>query len=180
MTQRHTRRTGIAWLVGTKLTIALTLSLLTNFDRGTARYVTLGPLPGVEAGTPVILLGQRIGQVVAVSRRGDTTSLRVQFVREAERLPGSRTVRLRPLGFGEETALEMLADLPFAAPRRARSFTRGGWLRVDPPASFDRPFIDLPLPLRPTFPESPPLFHLLPLTPLPPPGPPTPERNRSA
>jgi hypothetical protein len=115
-------------MVATKIAFMLAVTLPLK-PRNAVEYRVLSALSGVGAGTPVTLAGVQIGQVVAASRRGDTTFLQVRFNRGAERLPGSRSVTLRRMELGEEAALEILL-----APRRARgSFARGGWLRVLPP-----------------------------------------------
>jgi hypothetical protein len=164
MTQMPRRRTGpnrLAWLLATKAAIALALAFPTIFHRKAAEYRALVPLPGLRPGTPVTLAGQRIGTVVAANRRGDTTALRVRFVRGAERLPGSRAVRLRRLGFAGTLVLEIrIANVP-TSPRHARSFALGGWLHVLPSDSEEDAFVDprdSPLPTLPPSPFGMPVF----------------------
>lgn len=137
-----TRRNRLACLLATKALIALALTLPATVRRGAAEYRALAPLPGLEAGAPVTLGGQLIGKVVSMERRGDTTALRVRFVRGAERLPGSRAVRVRRLGFGGPLVLEIRVEDRSRLPRHARSFASGGWLQVLPPAGVGEPFVE--------------------------------------
>jgi hypothetical protein len=156
-------RRKLTWMVATK--VAFTIAVMLPLDpRRAVEYRSLATLSGVGAGTPVTFAGQLIGQVVATSRRGDTTILHVRFNRGAERLPGSRSVALRRMGLGQDVAIEILFG-----PRRSReSFARGGWLRVRPPVP--PPPVDpgvarlLPLP-----PQQSPSHRLIPLAPIPPP-----------
>jgi hypothetical protein len=163
-TTGQTRRKRLVWLLATKGAIALAIGLPTSFRSGAVEYRALAPLPGLEAGAPVTLAGQLIGKVVSMERRGDTTALRVWFVRGAERLPGSRAVRLRRLGFAGELVLEMGIGDRSRRPRHARSFALGGWLEVLPADSGAAPFIDDLTSRLPTMPP--------PLSPMPvyPPG----------
>jgi hypothetical protein len=156
-------RRKLAWMVATKVafTIAVMLPLT---PRGAVEYRAMSALSGVRAGTPVILFGQRIGEVVAKNRRGDTTFLTVRFKRDAERLPGSRVVQSRWMGFGQEIALEIQP-----APRRVEGpFARGGWLRVIPsdPSPYLQPEILRP---RDAPPGHSPFPQLMPLVPIAPP-----------
>jgi len=166
MTQGRARRTRIAWVLASKAVIALALALPAAFRRSAVEYRALGPLPGLEPGAPVTLAGQHIGEVVSMERRGDTTALRVRFVRGAERLPGSRAVRLRRLGFAPEAmALEIRPEARSERPRFARSFALGGWLQVLPPDPRERPFMDTRERRQWTPPQPPPVFLLLPPAP---------------
>jgi hypothetical protein len=128
-------RRRFVWMVATKVAFTLAV-MLPSKPRNAVEYRVLSALSGVRAGTPVILAGQLIGEVVATNRRGDTTFLHVRFNRGAERLSGSRSVALWRMGLAQDVALEILL-----APRRDRgSFARGGWLRVLPPVLEERPW----------------------------------------
>jgi hypothetical protein len=151
-TRPPTRRNRLAWLLATKAAIALALGLPATFRRGAAEYRTLAPLAGLAPGAPVTLGGQLIGKVVSMERRGDTTALRVRFVRGAERLPGSRAVRVQRLGFAGTLGLDIRIEDRSRRPRHARSFARGGWLQVLPPAGAGEPFVE-------GFPEGTPPFR---------------------
>src|SRR5688572_11825268 len=100
------KRRKIAWMVGTKLALTLAMTLRLN-SHGPVEYWVLAPLPGLEAGAPVVVYGQLIGQVTAKEGRGDTTVLKVRFNRESHRLSPSRVVRLRRMGLGDAVVLEM-------------------------------------------------------------------------
>jgi len=159
-TRRPTRRNRLAWLIGTKAALALALALPGSLRREAAEYRALAPLPGLQPGAPVTLAGQLIGEVVGLERHGDTTALRVRFVRGAERLPGSRIIRLRRVTrtvrvgqtrlASEVTALEIRMAMRHARPESSRSFARGGWLEVLPSDGPDELFADPPSPSRMT------------------------------
>jgi ABC-type transporter Mla subunit MlaD len=157
------RARRIAWMTAAKLVVTLALMLPTNRG-GQVEYRASAALAGLEPGAAVVLAGALIGHVSEVSRRGDTTVLRVRFQRGVERLPGSRVVQLRRFGLQGPLALEMRP-----APRGTWSFARGGLLhvrpweppapnRANPPAGWDAP------------PEPAPVLRLIPL-PLAPPAP---------
>lgn len=158
------QRGRIVRIVGTKVAIALTLSVSANFSRTPVEYRTLGPLEGLEAGAPVTLAGQVIGTVLAVHRRGDAAAFHVRYVRRAERLPGSRTVRVLRMGLDDSIVLQFSLEPRPACSPATRSFALGGWLTVGPSPAIEPP-------PRPRVAESvpPPLYQLLPL---PPPAPP--------
>lgn len=118
-------RRKLAWMVATKVAFTIAVTLPPT-PRGAVEYRALSALSGVRAGTPVILFGQLIGEVVAKNRHGDTTFLTVRFKTGAERLPGSRVVQSRWMGFGQGIALEIQP----ASRRVEEPFARGGWLRV--------------------------------------------------
>jgi len=156
MNGQRTRRNRIAWALGAKAVVALALTLPASVRRPAVEYRALAALPGLKPGAPVTLAGQLIGNVVSMRRRGDTTVLRVRFVRGAERLPGSRTVYLRRLGFEPEvTVLEMRVEARSERPPHSRSFALGGWLRVLPSGPGEGLFIDSRRPRRLVVPQPP-------------------------
>jgi hypothetical protein len=135
-------RKKLVWIVGTKVALTLGLTFPLNC-RGSVEYWALTRMPGLRSGSPVALYGEIIGRVVATDWRGDTTFIRVRFKRNAHRLPGSRVVQVRWMGFGkkEQMALEIR---PNEHPR-FESYTLGGKLHVLPgdldphPLRWDRP-----------------------------------------
>jgi hypothetical protein len=154
-------------MAAAKLLITLALMLPTNRS-SPVEYRTLTELPGLAPGSPVTLGGQPIGRIVTSERRGDTTVLRVRFNRGADRLPGSRIVRLLRIGLpgSDVVALDMRPE-----PRRTTpSFARGGVLHVQRLRPRDPPRAD-PGPRLATPPGPPPILRLIPLAPPVPRGP---------
>jgi len=169
MTRRRARHSRIASVLAAKAVTALALALPTSLRRPTVEYRALSSLPGLEPGAPVTLAGQLIGEVISTDRRGDTTVLRVRFVRGAERLPGGRGVRLRRLGYAPDVmALEIRIESRSERPRHERSFALGGWLEVLPSDPAERLFMDARQRRQLAPPAPPPAILLLPLAP---PGP---------
>jgi hypothetical protein len=127
----------IALMMVAKLAVAVALMRPTA-RRGSVEYLAPVPLPGLQPEAPVVLLGMLIGHVSHLTRRGDTTVLRLRFQPGVDDLPGSLTVQLRPFGLEDRVALEMLP-----MPRdKGRSFVRGGLLEVrlweEPPPELSR------------------------------------------
>jgi hypothetical protein len=156
-------RKKLVWIVGTKVALTLALTFPLNC-RGSVEYWALTTMPGLRPGSPVALYGEIIGRVVATSWRGDTTFIRVRFKPDAHRLPGSRVVQLRLMGFGrkEQMALEI-------RPRehsRFESFTLGGKLRVLPRDLHPYPLPDSRPPSM-MAPPPPAVRHFIPLGPPP-------------
>jgi hypothetical protein len=123
-----TRKTLVR-ILGTKVALTIALAVPLKYS-GPVEYWALTTMPGLRPGSPVALYGQVIGRVVATTWRGDTTFIRVRFKRDAHRLPGSRVVQLRLVGFGknEQMALEIRPNerSPF------EPYTLGGKLHVLP------------------------------------------------
>jgi hypothetical protein len=149
--------------------VLVTLALMPAPGRsGPVEYRTLAELPGLAPGSPVTLAGQRIGRIVRSERRGDTTVLRVRFNRGADRLPGSRIVRLRRIGLAGSDVIAL--DMWCGERRMTPSFARGGVLHVQPSLR-PRSLREDPRPRLDTPPPPPPILRLIPLAPRAPRGP---------